>query len=74
MKIQDNMEITVRRVPGAPDNCKPNTYVEIIGMAEDATTIKEMTSTSFGENFDLTTYNSVVDLSNGRMKALFTAA
>ena len=68
------MEITVHRVPGAPDKCKPNTYVEIIGMAEDATTIKEMTSTSFGDNFDLTTYNSVVDLSNGRMKALFTAA
>ena len=68
------MEITVHRVPGAPDNCKPNTYVEIIGMAEDATTIKEMTSTPFGDNFDLTTYNSVVDLSNGRMKALFTAA
>ena len=58
----------------APDNCKPNTYVEIIGMAVSADTIKEMKSTSFGENFDLTTYNSVVDLSNGRMKELFTAA
>ena len=58
----------------APDNCKLNTYVEIIGMAVSADTIKEMKSTSFGENFDLTTYNSVVDLSNGRMKELFTAA
>jgi hypothetical protein len=59
---------------GAPDNCKPNTYVEIIGMAESANTIKELKSTSFGDNFDLTTYNSVIDLSNGRMKDIFMAA
>ena len=59
---------------GAKDNCKPGTYVEIIGTAQNENTIKEMTSTSFGDKFDLNTYNSAVELANGRMKALFTSA
>ncbi|KAK9703696.1 hypothetical protein K7432_010587 [Basidiobolus ranarum] len=59
IESSDHGQISVSLNPGTTFTSQ---YVEIIGIVQQDLSVQELTSTSFGEDFDLDNYNSLVEL------------
>ncbi|KAL1822549.1 hypothetical protein DCAR_0310367 [Daucus carota subsp. sativus] len=66
-KSCDDQQIVVTGQLPAP----LTTFVEIIGIADGAQSIRADIGTNFGDNFDLLNYNQLCKLANGEYKHLF---
>ncbi|ORX95555.1 replication factor A protein 3 [Basidiobolus meristosporus CBS 931.73] len=60
IESSDHGQISVSLNPGTTFSTP---YVEIIGIVQQDLSVQELTSSGFGENFDLDNYNSLVELS-----------
>ncbi|KAG0146444.1 hypothetical protein CROQUDRAFT_657445 [Cronartium quercuum f. sp. fusiforme G11] len=58
----DGGQITVLRIPDSLIGSEP--FLEVIGKVENETTVREMSTTNFGENYDLSLAQAVVEISN----------
>ncbi|GJP45210.1 hypothetical protein CLOM_g4628 [Closterium sp. NIES-68] len=65
----DNATVTVRAVARSPWD--DSQFVEVIGVPENDTTIREESSTAFGNNFDQGNYNQLCTLVHGEFHSLF---
>eukprot|EP00270_Netrium_digitus_P004001 TRINITY_DN1486_c0_g1_i2.p1 TRINITY_DN1486_c0_g1~~TRINITY_DN1486_c0_g1_i2.p1 ORF type:complete len:120 (+),score=19.42 TRINITY_DN1486_c0_g1_i2:43-402(+) len=46
-------------------------FVEVIGIADSDTSIREESCTNFGQSFDMESYNQLCELANNEYKTLF---
>eukprot|EP00898_Chlorokybus_atmophyticus_P001676 jgi/Chlat1/2509/Chrsp175S02373 len=65
----DGQEVFVRLAPGTSHYDTP--FVEIQGTVQDPHTVEEEFHTPFGHNFELSTYNKLLELANNNYKQLF---
>mmetsp|Transcript_37773 Transcript_37773/g.82163 ORF Transcript_37773/g.82163 Transcript_37773/m.82163 type:complete len:108 (-) Transcript_37773:370-693(-) len=64
----DNMAVTVQLTgTGAYDTA----YLEFEGIVENASTVREIEHTNFGNTFDMGSYNELCLLANGEHRNLF---
>ncbi|KAL1545694.1 Replication protein A 14 kDa subunit B [Salvia divinorum] len=66
-KSTDEQELVVKGHPPNP----PTTFVEVIGIADSNRSIQAEIWTNFGDNFDVSSYNTICQLANGDFKHLF---
>eukprot|EP00850_Spirogloea_muscicola_P014649 SM000106S13997 [mRNA] locus=s106:320265:320871:- [translate_table: standard] len=64
----DGAQITIRSSSGL---AYPSSYAEIIGLVEGDNVLREEAVTSFGDSFDMASYNQLCILANGKHQALF---
>ncbi|KAK2076420.1 hypothetical protein QBZ16_000945 [Prototheca wickerhamii] len=67
LRAADDGVVTVMLRGAAPSDL----FVEVEGLVDSPTTLKEDSSTGFGNSFDLGNYNELCKLSNGEFKSLF---
>ncbi|XP_042022977.1 replication protein A 14 kDa subunit B-like [Salvia splendens] len=66
-KSTNEQELVIKGHPPNP----PTTFVEVIGIADSNRSIQAEIWTNFGDNFDVSSYNTVCQLANGDFKHLF---
>ncbi|DAZ95004.1 TPA: hypothetical protein N0F65_003630, partial [Lagenidium giganteum] len=68
LRTSDGGHVNVKPAPGSDYGSK---VVEVIGRVLDSETIQEFKATLFGENFDLESYDQLLQLSQGKFRPLF---
>ncbi|KAL4571597.1 hypothetical protein LXL04_018360 [Taraxacum kok-saghyz] len=63
----DEKQITIKGQPPSP----LTTFVEVIGVADSALSIRAEIVTNFGDTFDTNNYNQLCQLANGEFRHLF---
>ncbi|CAL9756235.1 unnamed protein product [Musa acuminata subsp. burmannicoides] len=63
----DGNQITVKGAQAIP----PSHFVEVIGIADGSQSIRAEICTDFGQSFDMSAYNGLCQLANGKFKNLF---
>ncbi|GAB9463705.1 hypothetical protein Gpo141_00001154 [Globisporangium polare] len=68
LRASDGGIVNVNPAPGSDYSSK---VVEVIGRVVDSETIQEFKATLFGEDFDLETYDQLVQLAQSKYRGLF---
>lgn len=68
-EMPDGAGITVKQAPSHV--AAQSTFMEVIGIVESDRFLRAETCTSFGDNFDMPTYNELCQLSNGENRDCF---
>ncbi|KAA1472033.1 replication factor A protein 3 [Dentipellis sp. KUC8613] len=63
MEACDGGQVSIR-IPRGQEGVITDTFVEIIGTAQDASSVKMMACTNMGSNLDLKMINDVIELSH----------
>ncbi|KAH7314896.1 hypothetical protein KP509_21G026100 [Ceratopteris richardii] len=64
----DGMHVSVKQVPSATSLSQ---YVEVIGVVDSDRSIRAEMCTNFGDNFDMSSFNQLVQMANSEHQSLF---